>query len=291
MEEDWYNYENDSRFMKIYKEIIDKYSNKLNVIKETRKKKYIHLVLCTIIVVLIIYVGAVILIHFSIPEIRVSLAFLPIYLVFVGLLILSFILTDINGTYSNIRNDELYNFFNDKIVKEIVKGISNDLDKDDKIDDGLYNEFHERFDPYRRKDYYIFANHFFGKKDGVEFEMFNILEDTQYKKHPSCFGYLYSSTEIKRNDSNTIEFSSYKKKELADLDPRIKRIVEEFSKYSARYRVNISENKLMIAIETDYLFYPGSVKLALDPYYLYSQYMFLDFAINLTVKLSQIYLL
>ena len=291
MEEEWYdNYENDSRFMKIYENIVNKYGSNLDEIREIRRKKYIRLIICTIAVVTIIYVGAMAFVYFNVPGTKVSLSFLPIYLVFVGLLILSFYMNDISGTFVNIREDELYNYFNEKIVKEIIKGISADFDKDDKIEDWLYDEFHENFDPYRRRDFYVFANHFYGKKDGIQIEMFNILEDMQYKKHPAGFGYIYSSSEIKGTVSDVLSFSSNKKKELLDLDPRLKKVVEEFSKYSTKYRVKICGNRLMIAIDTDYIFSPGSVRQTLDPYYLYCQYMILDFAIRLTIRLNQVYI-
>ena len=51
MEEEWYdNYENDSRFMKIYENIVNKYGSNLDEIREIRRKKYIRLIICTIAV-------------------------------------------------------------------------------------------------------------------------------------------------------------------------------------------------------------------------------------------------
>ena len=283
MFEDFDNYEDDSKFVYIYNLIKNKHSERLKEIRNKSVKKYIRQFVFTVVVIHLIFLVLMFLVRMAVGEFRFGFDYYPAYMVVMTLLVVSILAGDITNPKGSVKDNELFKYFNEKMLNDLTKGVSDSIEHDNNVEDKLYNEFHENFDKDMRKSFYIVNNHFFGKYNGLGVDAFSLIEDTGYKKYVLNIGYIYSSTTLRNKIENEINISNKDLRNINTTNEKLKRVVEEYSKFFRRFRIKIHENKLMIAIDTDLEFYPYSTEQALDGYFLYRQYKL----IKLTMKITE----
>ena len=215
-------------------------------------------------------------------------------------------------TFSQETNaiPDFYDYYCESIIPDILEFTSKDIVRDGNVEDWLPKEIKHDFNRKSNHnglmsintamaesflDDYVFRNHYYGEKDGLKVEMFDMIKRRlSYSDYSGVINkfnlgfqeYIYSSTQIDYSINPSIEFDYSNIRKLKKIDEKLYEIANEFKCYGIFYKVVISQNKLMILAEYGKFPFLYSEKV-LKRKFLYGRYLTLDFMINFTIRLNE----